>query len=327
MCCLKRPFDPVRDYLDGLEWDGQKRVDEWLMKYCRAAKTDLVSAFGRKALVAAVRRVRQPGCKFDYILTMESVEGFGKSSLAKLMAGPENFSDEKIIGLKPQVQQEQIQGIWIYEIGELEGIDRASLSHIKSFASKTVDRSRKAYGHSRVDQKRRCVFWATTNQDDYLRDTTGNRRWWPVKIGKIDLDAVARDRDQLWAEAAAIEATGEGLVIPEALWPDAAVATSKRMEEDPWQDMIRNRLIVLEKNVSSGAGKPFILALNDETGEPEYRVQSTYLLTDVIGISERDQQNYHTKRLAGVMRSLGWTRSEDPLRFGQKLLRGYRKRK
>jgi Virulence-associated protein E len=205
--CLDHMFDPVRDYLDGLRWDGTARIDRWLMRYCSAKDTPVIRAFGRKFFVAGVRRVRQPGCKFDNILTMEGHQGAGKSTLLRTLAGEDNFCDNEILGLEKREQQEALQGVWIYELAELEGMRKADVTHIKLFASKTHDKARPAWGHTVVDRPRRTVFCATTNEDDYLRDPTGNRRWWPVAISRIDLDGVARDRDQLWAEAAFAEAS------------------------------------------------------------------------------------------------------------------------
>ena len=125
LMCLDRIFDPVLDYLERLQWDGVPRLDSWLIDYCGANQTDLNKAIGRKMLVAAVRRVRNPGCKFDYIVVLESEkQGIGKSTALKLLAGTENFSDAEIIGLDKREQQESIQVVWIYEIGELEGMEK-----------------------------------------------------------------------------------------------------------------------------------------------------------------------------------------------------------
>lgn len=180
---MKHIFDPVRDYLDTLTWDGTPRLDRWLIDYCKAADTPLNRAFSRKVLIAATRRVRSPGYKFDFILVLEGPQGIGKSTLLKILAGEENFSDNEILGLDKREQQEAVQGVWIYELCELDGLSKSEVTAIKLFASKTVDSARPAYGRSRVDRPRRLIFIATTNEDTYLRDTTGNRRFWPVKVG------------------------------------------------------------------------------------------------------------------------------------------------
>jgi predicted P-loop ATPase len=163
---LDNIFDPVLDYLDGLRWDGKERVDTWLQDYCQAADTPYDRAVGRKMLLAAVRRVRKPGCKFDFIVVLEGKQGILKSSLLRVLAGEENFSDAEILGTRKQEQQELIQGVWIYEIGELENMYRTDVAKIKHFASKQVDSARPAYGRHRVDRPRRCIFVGTTN-DDY----------------------------------------------------------------------------------------------------------------------------------------------------------------
>ncbi|MGA7634799.1 MAG: virulence-associated E family protein [Terriglobales bacterium] len=328
MRCLDRIFDSVRDYLDSLQWDGEPRLDDWLIRYCQAEDTALNRAIGRKMLTAAVRRVRTPGCKFDYITVLESEQqGIGKSTMLKTLAGEENFSDAEIIGVDKREQQELIQGVWIYEIAELEGLTKAEVTKVKLFASKTVDMARPAYARSRVDRPRRGILVGTTNDDNYLRDMTGNRRFWPVKLGneKIDLVGITRDRDQLWAEASAVEATGEGLVIPEALWPDAAVQQQARMGVDPWEDVLATKLADLIARARGIEGQ-FALA-SDTLGNPEWRVSSEYLLTHVLSLPKERQFNNHTKRLAGIMvRSLGWTKPVNPIRIGKAVHRGFTKR-
>jgi predicted P-loop ATPase len=322
LCCLENKFDPVQDYLDGLKWDGISRIDTWLIDYCGAENTPLNRAFSRKVLMAGVRRVRQPGCKFDYILVLEGSQGAGKSSLLKILAGEENFSDTEIVGANAREQQELTRGVWIYEIGELVGLTKADVNHIKLFASKQVDSARAAYDHDRTDRKRRGIFIATTNENKYLRDTTGNRRFWPVKVRQIDLAGITADRDQLWAEAAAIEATGEPLEIPKELWSDAAAAQGERMEHDPWVDVINRQIdklcdaVIANKFKSSYYAGKFGWGNNPNTGKGEWRVSSTYLLEEVCKLSPDRQANFHFKRLADVMTHLGWTKPPGVFRIG-----------
>jgi predicted P-loop ATPase len=323
--CLDNAFDPVLDYLDKVEWDGKRRLDTWLIDYATADDTPLNRAFGRKTLIAAVRRARDPGCKFDYLLVLEGAQGIGKSTLVLTLAGEEFYSDKPIIGCDTKEQQESIQGVWIYEIAELEGLSKVDLNWMKGFLSRTHDKARPAFGRLVVDRPRRGIMIGTTNDDTYLRDTTGNRRWWPVRLrGRIDLTALQRDRDQLWAEAAAAEATGESLVIPEHLWVAAAVEQQARMDIDAWQEPIADRLRTLEHNRANLDGW-FSSKGADKNCVPEFRVSSAYLLGDVLDIPESHRTNRETKRLAEVMRTLGWKLAEHTIKVGKKPCRAYYK--
>ena len=314
--CMRNSYDPVLDYLNSLEWDGVPRVDDWLVRYCGAQDTSFNRAVGRKVLIAAVRRVKEPGCKFDYILVMEGDQGVGKSTALKILAGEENFSDAEILGVDKREQQEAVQGVWIYEVAELDGLSKSEVTRVKVFLSKTVDSARPAYGRSRVDRKRRCIFVATTNESTYLRDTTGNRRFWIVPVGKIDLVGLARDRNQLWAEAVALEAQGEPLVLHETFWAVAEALAQSRAEVDPWEDMLERKLASWQaKNFKSDGA--FTLADN------EWRVSTAYLLGE-LDLGPDRQTNTHTKRLATVMRSLGWERPETPIRIGKNVCRGFK---
>lgn len=240
--CLEHQFDPVVDYLDGLTWDGTPRLETWLTRYMGAPDTELNRAIGRLVLMAAVRRAYNPGTKFDQIVVLEGVEGRGKSTAIEILAAKENFSDQKILGLSDKEQQEAMCGVWLYEIAELTGMRRAETEHVKAFASRTVDRARPAYGRFRVDRPRRAICFATTNDDEYLKSETGNRRFWPVLTGHIDLKALEQDRDQLWAEAATCEARGDSIGLPERLWKVAGDEQLHRKEVDPWRDLIKNYL-------------------------------------------------------------------------------------
>jgi predicted P-loop ATPase len=167
--CLESSFDPVVEYLDTLEWDGKKRLDRWLTTYLGAADTPLNRAIGTIALVAQVRRARQPGCKFDQIIVLEGYEGKQKSTAVSVLAGPpENFSDQTILGKPDKEQQELLRGVWVYEIADLSNMARSEVDAVKAFASPQYDRARRAYGHTVESAPRRCVVWATTNNKEYL---------------------------------------------------------------------------------------------------------------------------------------------------------------
>jgi predicted P-loop ATPase len=323
--CMKNTFDPILDYLDALRWDGVPRVDDWLVRYCGAADTPFNRAVGRKWLMAGVRRVKDPGCKFDFILVLESLkQGVGKSTALKILAGgDENFSDAEIFGVDKREQQEAVQGVWIYELAELDGLSKSEVTRVKVFLSKTVDSARPAYGRARVDRKRRGIFAATTNESTYLRDTTGNRRFWIVPVGEIDLAGLAADRDQLWAEVVVLEATGEPLVLAKELWADAEAIAASRTEIDPWDDVLGSTLATWEQ-IGLVIDDSFVRG-SDSLGKPEWRVSSAYLLSEVLGFAEDRQNNNHTKRLATIMRGLGWERPDGAIRIGSKVCRGFKK--
>jgi predicted P-loop ATPase len=305
--CEENRCDPVSDYLDSLRWDGEPRIDRWLHVYCGAEDTALNRAYSRIILVAAVRRARQPGYKFDQILVLEGIEGTNKSSAIELLAGQENFSDQTILGLDDQRQQERTRGVWLYEIADLAGMKKSEVEKVKAFASRTHDRARAAYARTVDERPRRCIFIGTTNDETYLRSQTGNRRFWPVKTGRIDLDALRRDRDQLWAEAAHFEKRGMSLVLPESLWEEASRQQEARREQDPWEEELRSveGEIYPVSSDAPGTGQAY-----------EERISTKDLLWQ-LGKNIADATDHDTKRIGHCMRRLGWT-GPKPLRIWDK---------
>jgi hypothetical protein len=293
-------FNPIVDYLAGLQWDGKPRIGSWLIDYLGAEDTELVRAFGRLALIAAVRRVRHPGTKFDPIIVLEGEMGKRKSMAIEAMSGKENFSDQTILGVRDREAQELTAGVWLYEIADLAGIRRAEVEHVKAFASRTCDRARAAYGHSRVDRPRTCIFFATTNDLQYLKEA--DRRFWPVPTSTINIEALRQDRDQLWAEAAQREREGASIVLDPALWGPASIEQQKREEADPWDAVLAETVGDVEQG--------------------EERVSTTDLLTLVLGIHLSKQTDVHYKRLGRCMRRLGWS-GPKAIRIGNNRAKGY----
>lgn len=314
--CLENSFHPIRDYLDRLHWDGQGRIELWLTAYLGAEDTPLNRAIGRIMLVAAVRRIRQTGCKFDNIVIFEGSQGTGKSTAIRILAGDENFSDQDILTLDPKAQMEAVEGVWLYELGELEGLSRADMSKVKAFASRLVDQARPAYGRFRETRPRQNIFIGTTNDDQYLRDRTGNRRFWPVATGTIDLEALRQDRDQLWAEASALEARGESIVLAEELWPAAKDQQDARMEDDPWLDRLQN--IGIDSDMEAHDFMDWKLLPSDGS----YKVSTADIFQHVLKMEPSNVQSWHNKRLAQLMRNIGWDGPKN-MKFGQRVMRGY----
>lgn len=290
---------PVRDYLNDLTWDGVPRIDKLLVTYAGAMDNAYVRAIGAKTLIAGVRRVRQPGCKFDNVIVLEGSQGSGKSSFVKLLSPHvEWFSDSPIGNTESKDAPLSLQGRWIIELGEMSVLSKSGVEALKAFVSSSIDHVRRPYGRLHEELRRQCIFIGTTNQATYLKDQTGNRRFWPVKVGVIDLDALIADRDQLWAEAAAREAAGESLFLPQDLWEMAAIEQEERVSEDPWADILR--AYVDRKIVWVGDG-------NYKEVEPMDRVHTSMLLTDALQIPAGSLRPEHTQRLKIVMEKyLGW---------------------
>jgi energy-coupling factor transporter ATP-binding protein EcfA2 len=307
MLCLENRFHPIRDMLDSLTWDGVPRLETFLSTYLGAEDTALNRATGSIMLIAAVRRVRQPGVKFDQIIVLEGPQGSGKSTAIAILAGKENHSDQDILTLDGRGQLEMLEGVWLYEIGELEGLTRSEVGTVKAFASRSTDRARVAYGYFREDRPREVIFIGTTNDGQYLTDQTGNRRFWPVKTGRIDLAALERDRDQLWAEAAAREAAGASITLPEDLWEAAATEQSQRTSRDPWLD-------ILEQEPGEEVHGEFV------------RVSSRYILESALELKLGQQKPSDQRRVAACMRLLGWD-GPKTMRVKGQVGRGYERPK
>lgn len=240
-------YHPVRDYLDAVTWDGEERLDALFINLFGAPDTPYTRAVTRKAFTAAVSRIYNPGCKYDYVLVLVGDQGIGKSTTLAKMGG-EWFSDS-VPTLVGKEALESIQGSWLIELGELAGLRKAEVDAVKHFISKREDRYRVAYGKRVEHFPRRCVFFGTTNEEDFLRDVTGNRRFWVVncKGGKNRLDfktyltpvIVA----QLWAEAKERLAQGEPLYLAEdGLEEEARVIQDKHLEKDERSGLITEYL-------------------------------------------------------------------------------------
>lgn len=239
-------FHPVRDYLESLTWDGTERVPYWLGVYLDATRAvpdvtrEYIYAVSRMWMIAAVARVYEPGCKFDNVLILEGEQGAGKSTALAILGG-EWFTDTPFrIGEKDGYQA--LQGRWIIELPELENFSGVDSSRAKAFFSSREDNFRPPYGRRNQEFPRQCAFAGTTNQLEYLKDATGNRRYWPVRVNRLDRDALTRDRDQLWAEAAHRYHAGEPFHLPpdDPAWAVFNDEQAMREVADPWEIAIRN---------------------------------------------------------------------------------------
>ena len=238
-------FHPVRDYLDACTWDGVPRVETLLVDYLGAEDNAYTRAVTRKALVAAVARIYRPGCKFDYMLTIRGAQGLGKSALIGKLGG-QWFSDT-FSTMQGKEAYEQVQGVWIMEVGELAGMRKAEAETIKLYISKQVDRFRPAYGRRLQEFPRQCIFIGTTNETQFLRDTTGNRRFWVVDTpntpAKNMWDELTPEViQQVWAEAVEIYKAGEPLYLPRDLEATARAVQEAYEEENPRAGIVADYL-------------------------------------------------------------------------------------
>jgi predicted P-loop ATPase len=201
-------FDALLDYLDTLKWDGVSRLNKFLPTYFGAANNAYTCAVGACWLISGVARAREPGCKVDQILLLEGPQGILKSTGLHTLAGDAFFSDH-ISDIGSKDSRLEMAGVWIFELSELDRVRRGELSRIKAFFTAQTDNFRPPYGTRTQRFPRRCIFAATTNDNSSLVDESGNRRWWPVKVSAVDIVALARDRDQIWAEAVQLYEAGE----------------------------------------------------------------------------------------------------------------------
>lgn len=243
------PFHPVRERLATLQREYETELasedgirpmlDEYLWRYCGAERTPFNIAAGRIWMIAAVRRIRKPGAKFDELPVFESPQGWGKSTLLSMLAMRRAwFTDNVPLNADSKVIIEQTRGKWIVEIPEMSGMRKAEVEHVKAFLSRGTDESRMAYGRIREEVPRAFICAGTTNSECYLKDLTGNRRFWPIKLGKIDMVEMHHLIPWLWGEAAMLEAKGASIRLAPELWGDAAKAQEARMEANPYADVL-----------------------------------------------------------------------------------------
>lgn len=287
---------PVREYLDQLEWDGEERLPTFLSNYFGARVSAYTAGIGMCWMISGVARVMRPGCQVDYMLVLEGAQGLGKSSgVRALLPKREWFSDTGIvIGQKDSYLT--LHGLWIYGFDELDSIRGSDITKTKSFLTSPSDRLRPPYGRRMRDFPRQTIFVGTTNETEYLRDRTGNRRFWPVTCTKIDVEAIARDRDQLWAEAKARFERGE------KWWPNAELSRlcseqqSDRTIHDPWTSIVEDWLETDgAKRMYQGTG-----------GLHTHDVLQSALAKPARDITKGDEM-----RVGEVLRELGWERARE----------------
>jgi len=291
-------FHPVRDYLSGLVWDGQPRLDTWLVEYLDADCADgmgYLEQVGAKFLIAAVARIFRPGCKADNMIVLEGEQNLGKSTILLTLAGEHWFSDCLPADLGAKDAMVHLQGKWICEMPELSQLKRSEVETIKAFVSRRTDKFRPPYGRQEHEYPRQCVFAGTTNSDRYLVDETGNRRFWVIKVGKCDLERLRADRDQLWAEATQRYESGEAWYLDhEDAKTAAAVAADARTVDDPWISEVAE---ILKREAQRNLEPNEIRAITP--GE---------VLKKMLDVPLTQCTKSSAARVAGLMGKLGWAK-------------------
>jgi predicted P-loop ATPase/phage/plasmid primase-like uncharacterized protein len=290
-------FNPVTEYLSALVWDGESRLGTWLHKVAGVEQSPYYELIGTLFLMSMVARAYQPGCKMDYAPVFEGGQGAGKSSLLRALGG-EWYKDTPFkVGEKDGYLS--IQGAWLYEIAELDSFNRGDITTIKAFISNQIDDFRAPYGRRNVKYPRRTCFAATTNQDEYLKDPSGARRFWPVRCGAIDLDMLAAIRNQLFAEALILVDAGikwhptteqqATLIKPEQ---------DEREIDEPWYP----RIYRFVEGIAESSDRAPLPRLREVTTE--------MLLTKAlqIEIGKISSARGETTRVGNCMKRMGWTR-------------------
>ena len=303
----KASFHPVQQWLEGLKWDGQPRLNTWLRDYGGAADGPYFEAVGAIPLIAAVRRVRVPGCKFDELLVLEGEQGKNKSSALRALCPHEEwFSDDLPLNVTSKEVIERTTGKWLVEAAELVSMRGAQVEGLKAMLSRQVDGPvRLAYERFAVEIPRQFVVIGTTNSFQYLQDATGNRRFWPVRIVEFDVKRLMADRDQLWAEAASREAVGESVRLNPDLYDAATKQQDRRRVADPWEEAIKARW--------------------PRSGDPakDYARVSDEEIFGVIRLSIDKRTRSDSFRIGAIMQGLGFSRTT--VKKEKKFLSGWRR--
>ncbi len=298
-------FNPLADEIKAKTHDDQERIDKFFITYGGALNTKLNRAIGRLFWLSTAGRALYPGCDCQVVVVLIGPQGAGKSSMLRIVAGdPSRFTDQEIVHLPPERQQEALRGRHIVEASELGGMDRQSVERVKAFISRSHDRARPAWGTIAVDQPRSFVIVGTSNETQILRDTTGNRRFLPIEIAKFDLEAIKRDRDQLLAEAVALVKPDTPLCLPEELWELAAERQRRHLLDDPIDEVLK----ALEGAVKKGEERlPFVA------------------VWDLLAIEAQRRTPAMKRRIVESMRRLGWHYDGRPFRLGAETHRGFKR--
>ncbi|NSW93007.1 MAG: virulence protein E, partial [Firmicutes bacterium] len=297
----RNKFHPIKSYVESRVWDGIERAEAIFIDYLGAPDTHYIRQVTRKMLLAAIKRLYEPGCKFDYMLVLIGPQGAGKSSILAKLGG--EWSSDSLKNFENKEAGEHLQSGWIFEIGELSAMKRSEIEEVKLFLSKTEDRYRVAYDRVVSDFPRKCVFFGTTNNREFLRDPTGNRRFWPVELNpkKAKYSHWKHLTDelviQIWAEVLCWFKAGETLELDEQAAIEANHQQAQHMESDPREGIIQEWL---ETPVQDEWGEE-----QDET--MRIRVCAAQVWTECLGNKKGSMRPWEAKEICDILRRIpGW---------------------
>ena len=317
-------FNEVKDYLKHLSWDGIHRLEKVLHDYLGAVDSKYVRAVARKSFVAGVARVMTPGCKYDYVPVFTGPQGIGKTTFLKTMGM--HWHSDSLQSFRGKEAAEMIQGIWVVEIGEMTGYSKSDDNEIKQFLSRCDDVYRQPYGRHTGRFPRKCIFFGTCNDHDFLKDPTGSRRFWPVDVGictptKNIWSELPGEVDQLWAEAVYYWKQGEPLYMdtPEL---DAAAEQEQHREDNVKEGMIRD---FLEKPIPDNYDSLSLAArrmywagtAQCDTTTRRTKVCALEIWCECFGGDPRNMKRADSRDINYILASLpGWKRNKDKRRYG-----------
>ena len=309
MVSMRRRIHPVRDWLDGLRWDGKKRLTAWLVSVMGCDDNEYVRAVGQAWAVSAVARIYEPGCKVDTVLVLEGKPGIFKSSVLRALVGDEWFLEMNVTDVSNKDAMQILKRKWIAEFPEIDGLSKKEQSGVKAYFSRQVDTYRASYGKGSQDYRRQTVFAATTNKNDYLTDETGGsgRRMWPVRCRLGDVGLARAMRDQLWAEARARYQSGEKWHITDPEIRDAERDEQEaRFQVDPWEPAIAEWLAK-----PTQVGQP-----RDVRGITTGDVMG---IGGALGIETGKHDSRFASRVGAILRRLGWIPGHPEMRNGARI--------
>lgn len=323
----KYKVNEVQKYLESLVWDGKKRLETLFQDYLGAEDNAYIRGVARKSLCAAVERAVVGGGKYDYMPVLTGPPGIGKSTLLRIL-GKDWFSDS-LTSFEGKDAAEMIQGIWIVEVGELTALNKQESNAVKQFLSKQDDIYRPAFGLTTKKHPRRCVFFGTSNNQEYLKDDTGDRRYWPVDVGELPVtksvwNDLPNEADQIWAEAYSYWKEGETLYFDKELEQSAKIQQDKHKIKLEWEGMIQN---YLDKKIpvnwdSLGVSERRLFLHGQAQVPPEElvrreKVSAIEVWVECLNGDPKHLERKNSVKINGILSNLaGWKKNKSRRRYG-----------